>query len=164
MLPAYSVAQVILPVIGLAPARCWRFCFPGAFFGTLSPLFATLTDTLMTKSFICHSYRKHRGWGRRSTMIFRAPLRTHSSTGNSIIFMGIHHDSLDTPGYPSGQAFPCRAIANRAPAANPTPVRQPLRAYLSTARSPRLDARKSPSDNFRQRSRSFVDALAASPV
>jgi hypothetical protein len=30
---------------------------------TLSPVPATLTDTVKHKSFACHSYRKHPGWG-----------------------------------------------------------------------------------------------------
>src|SRR5579863_2172129 len=30
---------------------------------TLSPVFATLTSRVTHKSFVCHSYRKHRGWG-----------------------------------------------------------------------------------------------------
>jgi hypothetical protein len=30
---------------------------------TLSPFRATLTDSVKHKSFVCHSYRKHRGWG-----------------------------------------------------------------------------------------------------
>jgi hypothetical protein len=31
--------------------------------GTLSPAFATLTRRVKHKSFVCHSYKKHRGWG-----------------------------------------------------------------------------------------------------
>src|SRR5208282_1048354 len=34
---------------------------------TLSPVFATLTDCVKHKSFVCHSYRKHGGWGVPST-------------------------------------------------------------------------------------------------
>src|SRR5271170_2841672 len=30
---------------------------------TLSPAFATLTDCVKHKSFVCHSYKKHPGWG-----------------------------------------------------------------------------------------------------
>src|ERR1700726_4983460 len=30
---------------------------------TLSPAFATLTRRVKHKSFVCHSYKKHRGWG-----------------------------------------------------------------------------------------------------
>ena len=30
---------------------------------TLSPAVATLTDCVKHKSFVCHSYKKHRGWG-----------------------------------------------------------------------------------------------------
>ena len=33
--------------------------------GTLSPAFATLTRHVKHKSFVCHSYKKHRGWGCR---------------------------------------------------------------------------------------------------
>jgi hypothetical protein len=33
---------------------------------TLSPAFATLTSRVKHKSFVCHSYKKHRGWGRGS--------------------------------------------------------------------------------------------------
>src|SRR5579872_734094 len=31
--------------------------------GALSPVFATLTDCVKHKSFVCHSYKKHGGWG-----------------------------------------------------------------------------------------------------
>ncbi len=38
---------------------------------TLSPAFATLTDRVRHNSFVCHSYRKHPGWGsHRSSQIF----------------------------------------------------------------------------------------------
>jgi hypothetical protein len=30
---------------------------------TLTPAFATLTDIVTHKSFVCHSYKKHLGWG-----------------------------------------------------------------------------------------------------
>jgi hypothetical protein len=38
---------------------------------TLSPAFATLTDRVRNNSFVCHSYKKHPGWGsHRSSQIF----------------------------------------------------------------------------------------------
>jgi len=38
---------------------------------TLSPAFATLTDRARHNSFVCHSYKKHPGWGsHRSSQIF----------------------------------------------------------------------------------------------
>jgi len=40
---------------------------------TLSPAFATLARRVKHKSFVCHSYRKHRGWGQvvqRSLALF----------------------------------------------------------------------------------------------
>jgi hypothetical protein len=41
----------------------------------LSPLFATLTSHVKYKSFVCHSYEKHGGWGvSTDTAIQRRPL------------------------------------------------------------------------------------------
>ena len=81
---------------------------------SLSPAFATLTDNVNRKPFVCHSYKKTGGWGIRNaphSAVPRlssgcsfdrsaaiVPLRTHSNTRNSNSFMRLLHDSLDTPG------------------------------------------------------------------
>jgi len=48
---------------------------------TLSPFPAALTDPVKHNPFVCHSYRKHPGWGSRpSSQIFsfRNPIICHS--------------------------------------------------------------------------------------
>ncbi len=40
---------------------------------TLSPAFATLTDPAKYKPFVCHSYKKHPGWGPAIVTFFVAP-------------------------------------------------------------------------------------------
>ena len=50
---------------------------------TLSPVFASLTDTVKHKSFACRSYKKHRGWGTlldpNSSLPLTLPLTTRHS-------------------------------------------------------------------------------------
>src|SRR4249920_1600482 len=69
---------------------------------TLSPVFATLTRHVTPSSFICHSFKKHRGWGYPFSI--RAPLRTHSNTSKPTSFNRLLHNSLDTPGVGSPYA------------------------------------------------------------
>src|SRR5208282_3079201 len=47
---------------------------------TLSPVFATLTDCVKHKSFVCHSYRKHGGWGYPQQNKFQSFMRVTNST------------------------------------------------------------------------------------
>jgi hypothetical protein len=43
---------------------------------TLSPVPATLTSRVKHKSFVCHSYKKHRGWGTLPLLTPHDPLPT----------------------------------------------------------------------------------------
>jgi hypothetical protein len=59
---------------------------------TLSPVFATLMDTINHKSFACHSYKKHRGWRiplRRSSLASRHfllnPCRLYPSSAANLV-------------------------------------------------------------------------------
>ena len=54
---------------------------------TLSPAFATLTGNVKRKSFVCHSYKKHGGWGTGGTCVSsrhsatcHSPLLRHTET------------------------------------------------------------------------------------
>ena len=69
---------------------------------TLSPFPATLRSRVKHKSFVCHSYEKHRGVG-ESVLFFarhaqRVPSTTHSDARISNPLIGLLHNSLDTPG------------------------------------------------------------------
>jgi hypothetical protein len=44
---------------------------------TLSPAFATLTRHVMHNPCVCHSYKKHGGWGTAPPLIRSSSLRTH---------------------------------------------------------------------------------------
>jgi len=57
---------------------------------TLSPAVATLTRRVKHKSFVCHSYRKHAGWG----LPFSSNLRTIKSAEPAAIFLATHHSPL----------------------------------------------------------------------
>src|SRR6202795_1340663 len=48
---------------------------------TLSPAFATLTGRVKHKFFVCHSYKKHPGWGYR---LASSPLRHTGGTGGAV--------------------------------------------------------------------------------
>jgi hypothetical protein len=51
MIFAFPAIESLQPRI--APLKCLL----------VTPLFDTLTDSVTPKSFVCHSYKKHRGWG-----------------------------------------------------------------------------------------------------
>ena len=62
----------------------------------LSPAFATLTRRVKHKSFVCHSCRKHPGWG----MPFSSNLRTIKSAEPAAIFLATSHSPLVTSSVP----------------------------------------------------------------
>jgi hypothetical protein len=61
---------------------------------TLSPAFATLTRRVKHKSFVCHSYKKHRGWG----MPFSSNLRTIETAEPAAIFLATRSHLINTSG------------------------------------------------------------------
>ena len=83
---------------------------------TLSPAFATLTRHVNHNPFVCHSYKKHPGWGpvAQTSVCALASFAeracaTHSDPCNSNPLIDLLHDSLDTPGYPSHTVIPSAA-------------------------------------------------------
>ena len=63
---------------------------------TLSPAIATLTSHVKRKSCVCHSYKKHPGWG----VPFSPNLRTIKRGEAAPIFLATRHSSLATSSVP----------------------------------------------------------------
>jgi hypothetical protein len=118
------------PVTPVSPffATLTRHLQPAENKATLSALSITLTSHVKPKSFVCRSYKKHRGVGESVPCFTRGPLRvtsaTHRNTRNSNPFMRLLHDSLDTRGGvcrpqlrachpPSGASALSSALENR---------------------------------------------------
>jgi hypothetical protein len=126
---AYSVPWVILRLIcRSASILAGVFCFRRFAFTvqtTLSLAFATFARRVKPKSFVCHSYGKHRGWAYPYEQDPVALCASMQKRPQPQCVHAFTHDSLDTP--PPG--YPCRPDF-------PKPSRLGKRAAASSSRSP----------------------------
>ena len=123
------VRQPVTPVSPFSTTLT-RHLQPAENKAALSPFFATLTGCVKSKSFVCHSYKKHRGVGEdvsffarhssspaasavhSNTRLPRAPFARgnppHTNTCNSNPFMRLLRDSLD-----AREVGVCPALSSR---------------------------------------------------
>jgi len=88
VLCALRVEIPILPLCSVSQERALVSPFPATLTDhsqlienalTLSPVFVTLTNIVNHKPFVCHSCKKHRGWGIPSLFSPLSPLVIHQS-------------------------------------------------------------------------------------